>query len=83
MLQACALDFGNRWVDNVAYTKFAYSNSFQSLIGMAPFEALYGCKCQSPLYWGKLGRDQAIPETLDLEDTRQRVQLIKDRLLTA
>jgi hypothetical protein len=83
MLHACALDFGNKWVDNVAYAEFAYNNSYQSTIGMAPFEALYGRKCQSPLYWGKLGRDQSIQETLDLEETRRRVQLIKDRLLAA
>jgi hypothetical protein len=50
---------------------------------MAPFEALYGCKCQSPLYWGKLGRDQSIPKTLDLEEARRRIQLIKNKLLTA
>jgi hypothetical protein len=49
MLHACTLDFGNKWVDNVAYAEFAYNNIYQSTIGMAPFEALYGRKCQSPL----------------------------------
>jgi transposase InsO family protein len=83
MLRVCALDFGNKWVDNVAYAEFSYNNSFQSTISMAPFEALYGRKCQSPLYWGKLGRDQPVSETLDLNETRWRVQLIKDRLLMA
>jgi hypothetical protein len=37
MLRACALDFRNKWVDNMAYAKFAYNNSFQSTIGMVPF----------------------------------------------
>jgi hypothetical protein len=83
MLRACALDFRNKWVDNMAYAEFAYNNSFQSSIGIAPFEVLYGRKCQLPLYWGKLGRDQPMSETLDLDETQQRVQLIKDRLLTA
>jgi hypothetical protein len=50
ILRACTLDIGNRWVDNVAYAEFAYYNIFQSTIGMALFEALYGRKCQSPLY---------------------------------
>jgi hypothetical protein len=50
---------------------------------MAPFEALYGRKRQSPLYWGRLGRDRSAFEPLDLEETRQKVQQIKDRLLAA
>jgi hypothetical protein len=54
----------------VTYAEFAYNNSYQSTISMAPFEALYGHKCQSPLYWGKLGRDPSVPETLDLEETQ-------------
>jgi hypothetical protein len=67
----------------MAYDEFVYNNSFQSTIDMAPFEALYGRKCQSHLYWGKLGRDQSILGAQDLEETEQRVQLIKDRLLAA
>jgi hypothetical protein len=83
MLRACVLDFGNKWVDHLAYAEFAYNNSFQTSIGMAPFEALYGRKCQSPLYWGRLGRDQSSLEAMDLEGSRQKVQLIKERLLAA
>jgi hypothetical protein len=64
-MRAYALDFGNKWVDNVAYAKFTYNNSYQSTIGMVPFEALYGRKCQSPLNWGRLGQDQSVQETLD------------------
>jgi hypothetical protein len=67
------LDFGNKWVNNVAYAEFAYNNSYQFTTGMAPFEALYGRKCQSPLYLAKLGRDQSVPGTLDLESTESTV----------
>jgi hypothetical protein len=73
MLQACTLDFGNKWIDNLAYAEFAYNNSYQSTIRMAPFEALYQRKCQSPLYWGKLGRSQPVHETLDMEKMWQKV----------
>jgi hypothetical protein len=38
-----ALYFG-KWVDNIAYAEFAYNNSYQSTIRMAPFVALYGRK---------------------------------------
>jgi hypothetical protein len=82
-LRACTLDFGDKWVDNLAYDEFAYNNNDQSTIGMAPFEALYGRKCQSPLYWGRLSRDKSVHEVLDLEETRQKVQRIKERLHTA
>ena len=35
--------------------EFAYNNSYQATIGMAPYEALYGKKCKSPLYWDEVG----------------------------
>jgi hypothetical protein len=54
MLHAYALDFRNKWIDNFAYVEFVYNDNFQSTIGMAPFEALYGQKYQSLLYWGRL-----------------------------
>jgi hypothetical protein len=50
-LRAFVLDFGNEWIESLLYTELAYNNSCQSSNGMAPFEALYGRKCQTPLYW--------------------------------
>jgi hypothetical protein len=44
------LDFGNDWIENLPYAELAYNNSYQLSIGKAPFEALYGGKCQMPLY---------------------------------
>jgi hypothetical protein len=44
MLHTWALDFGNKWIDNLAYAEFTYNNSFQSTIWMVSFEALYGQK---------------------------------------
>jgi hypothetical protein len=69
MLRAYALDFGNKWIDNLAYAEFTYNNSFQSMIGMVPFEALYGRQCQLLLYWGMLGRDQTVHGDRDMEET--------------
>ena len=31
--------------------EFSYNNSYQASIKMAPFEALYGQKCRTPLNW--------------------------------
>jgi hypothetical protein len=50
MLRACALDFGGPWNEHLRLAEFSYNNSYQSSIKMAPFEALYGRKCISPVY---------------------------------
>ena len=53
MLRACVLDSGKSWEDHLPYVEFAHNNSFQASIGMAPFEALYGRPCRSPVLWGR------------------------------
>ena len=40
--------------------EFAYNNSFQSSIGMAPYEALYGRKCRTPVCWTELNEYKLI-----------------------
>ncbi|WP_222185195.1 transposase family protein, partial [Geminicoccus harenae] len=55
MLRACILDFGKSWDEYVKLAEFAYNNSYQATIGMAPFEALYGRRCRSPVCWTDVG----------------------------
>jgi hypothetical protein len=55
MLRACALDYGFSWDENLPYEEFSYNNSHQASIEMAPFEALYGRKCTTPLLWSGVG----------------------------
>ncbi|XP_022159308.1 uncharacterized protein LOC111025717 [Momordica charantia] len=55
MLRACVLDFGGSWEKYLFLTEFAYNNSYQSTIAMAPYEALYGRKCRSPVHWDEVG----------------------------
>ena len=38
MLWACVLGFGGSWEDHLHLVEFAYNNSYQTSIGMAPFE---------------------------------------------
>ena len=45
MLRACVLDFNGSWEDHLALAEFAYNNSYQASIQMAPYEALYGRPC--------------------------------------
>ncbi|KAI9091936.1 hypothetical protein K1719_027871 [Acacia pycnantha] len=49
MPRACAPDFKGSWDQHLSLAEFAYNNSYHASIQMAPFEALYGRKCQSPL----------------------------------
>ncbi|WMV54711.1 hypothetical protein MTR67_048096 [Solanum verrucosum] len=51
MLKAYILDFGGSWDAYLPLAEFAYNNSFQSNIQMAPYEALYGRRCRSPIEW--------------------------------
>ena len=48
LLRSCVLDCQGSWEDHLPLVEFAYNNSYQSTIGMAPFEALYGRPCRSP-----------------------------------
>ncbi|XP_073019359.1 uncharacterized protein [Primulina eburnea] len=56
--------------------------SYQSSIGMAPYEALYGRKCRSPLYWEEVGERKMLGPEL-VQQTADVVALIQERMKTA
>ncbi|GJU89972.1 putative reverse transcriptase domain-containing protein [Tanacetum coccineum] len=55
ILRACVIDFGNGWVRHLPLVEFSYNNSYHASIKAAPFEALYGRKCCSPVCWAEVG----------------------------
>ncbi|GJY09447.1 putative reverse transcriptase domain-containing protein [Tanacetum coccineum] len=55
MLRACVIDFGKGWERHLPLVEFSYNNSYHASIKAAPFEALYGRKCRSPVCWAKVG----------------------------
>ncbi|KAA3465767.1 reverse transcriptase [Gossypium australe] len=55
MLRGCIIDFRGSWEEYLPLAKFAYNNSYQASIQMAPYEALYGRKCRTPTCWTELG----------------------------
>nr|GEZ40080.1 putative reverse transcriptase domain-containing protein [Tanacetum cinerariifolium] len=57
MLRACVIDFGKGWVNHLPLVEFSY-NSYHASIKAAPFEALYGQKCRSPVCWTEVGEAQ-------------------------
>nr|GFC51928.1 putative reverse transcriptase domain-containing protein [Tanacetum cinerariifolium] len=55
LLQACVMDFGGSWDTHLPLVEFSYNNSYHTSIKCAPFEALYGRKCRSPVIWTEVG----------------------------
>ncbi|GJZ69021.1 putative reverse transcriptase domain-containing protein [Tanacetum coccineum] len=64
MLRACVIDFEKGWVKHLPLVEFSYNNSYHASIKVAPFEALYGQKCRSPVCWAEI---------------KQRIQAARDR----
>ena len=82
MLKACVLDLKGSWDEHLPLVEFAYNNSYQVSIQMAPYEALYGRLCRSPIGWTEVG--ESSNTSLDLiRDTLVKVDLIRRRPLTA
>ncbi|GJW49911.1 putative reverse transcriptase domain-containing protein [Tanacetum coccineum] len=82
MLRACVIDFGGSWDRHLPLVEFSYNNSYHASIKAAPFEALYGRKCRSPVCWSEVGDSQLTGPEMIRETTEKIVQ-IKNRLLTA
>ena len=82
MLRACVLTYGAKWEDCLPFAEFSYNNSYQSSLEMAPFEALYGRKCRTPLNWTK-SRDKQIFGVDTLRAAEEQLQIICDRLKVA
>ena len=81
-LRACVLDHKGSWEEQFPLVEFAYNNSYQESIQMAPYEALYGRLCRSSLCWTKVG-ESSITGPDRIRDTFKKVSLIRRRLLTA
>jgi hypothetical protein len=82
MLRACALKYEKSWDKSLPYAEFSYNNSYQASIKMAPYEALYGCQCRTPLFWSQTGESQVFgPEVL--KDVEKQVQMVHESLKVA
>ncbi|GJW06502.1 putative reverse transcriptase domain-containing protein [Tanacetum coccineum] len=82
MLRACVIDFGKGWVNHLPLVEFSYNNSYHASIKAAPFEALYGRKCRSPVCWAEVGEVQLTgPEIV--QETTEKIVQIKQRIQAA
>ncbi|GJU02161.1 putative reverse transcriptase domain-containing protein [Tanacetum coccineum] len=80
MLRACVIDFGGSWDTYLSLAEFSYNNNYHLSIRCAPFVALYGRKCRSPVLWDKVRENRLIgPEMV--QETIDKVFEESDRVL--
>ena len=82
MLRTFVLDLKVSWEEHLPLLVFAYNNSYQASIQMAPYKALCGRPCQSPVCWTEVGERSTTGLEL-VKDTPEKVDLIRKCLLTA
>jgi hypothetical protein len=82
MLRAYDLKDSKSWDKYLTYAEFSYNNSYQKSLKMSPFVVLYGCKCQTPLFWIEPGENQVFEPEILREEERQ-VQVVRENLQLA
>ncbi|KAL0560987.1 hypothetical protein IC582_001405 [Cucumis melo] len=82
MLRACVLQLKGSWDTHLPLMEFAYNNSYQSSIVMAPYEALYERPCRTPMCWNEVGERKLVgPELVQI--TTNNIKLIRENLRIA
>jgi hypothetical protein len=82
MLRSCALNYSDTWDEWLPLAEFSYNNSYQESIKMAPFEALYGRRCRTPLNWSEPGERWFFGVDL-VKQTEEKVRQIQNNLKVA
>ena len=82
MLRACAISFPEKWDECLTLAEFSYNNSYQESIRMAPFEALHGKKCRTPLNWVEVG-DRGYFGPNFIKEASEQVSIIQSHLKAA
>jgi hypothetical protein len=76
------MEYPSSWDKNLPWTKFLYNNSYQESLKMAPFEALYGRQCRTPLNWIE-PREKAIFDPDIVVEAEAMVRRIQENLKAA
>ncbi|WVZ80011.1 hypothetical protein U9M48_027529 [Paspalum notatum var. saurae] len=82
MLRACAIQYGTSWDKCLPYAEFSYNNSYQASLKKSPFEALYGKRCRTPLFWDQIGEKQVFGPRI-IEDAEQQLRIVRENLRVA
>ena len=81
-MRACVLTYGKDREMSLSFAKFSYNNSYQASLKMAPFEALYGRKCQTPLMWSKV-RERSLFGPDMIKEAEEQVAKVQENLKAA
>jgi hypothetical protein len=81
MLRAYAVKHGGSWDKSVPYVEFSYNNSYEASLKMTPFEALYGRKCRTLLYWVQTGERQFFGPKI-MQEAEEQVRIIRESMRT-
>ncbi|WVZ71149.1 hypothetical protein U9M48_019769, partial [Paspalum notatum var. saurae] len=79
MLRVCAIQYGTSWDKCLPYAKFFYNNSYQANLKKSPFEALYGKRCRTPLFWNQTGEKQVFGPDI-IQDAEQQLRIVQENL---
>ena len=79
---SCVMEFKGSWDTHLPLMEFAYNNSYQASISMAPYEALYGRKCRTPVCWDEVGERKLVGSKI-VQVTCDKIKVIRDRLKIA
>ncbi|GJT94526.1 putative reverse transcriptase domain-containing protein [Tanacetum coccineum] len=82
MHMACTIDFEGNWDTHLTLVEFLYKNSYHSSVKCAPFEALYGRKCRTPIAWAEVGESKLFGQEI-VQETTDKIVQIKERLKAA
>jgi len=82
MLKPCVIQYNKNWDKCLALAEFSYNNSYQSSLKMAPFEALYGRRCRTPLIWSQTGERKIFGPDL-VTKAENKVKIIQANLKAA
>jgi hypothetical protein len=64
------------------FGRISYNNSYQASLKMAPFEALYGRRCRTPLNWSEAGERTLFGPDL-VKDAEEKVKVIRENFKLA
>ncbi|WVZ64066.1 hypothetical protein U9M48_013636 [Paspalum notatum var. saurae] len=82
MLRACAIQYGTSWDKCLPYAEFFYNNSYQANLKKSLFEALYGKRCRTPLFWNQTGENQVFGPDI-IQDAEQQLWIVQENLRVA
>ena len=70
------------WKNARPLVEFAYNNGYHSSIDMAPYEALYGRRCRTPICWEEVG-ERKLSKIELIDHTKEIVNKIREKLRAA